>query len=203
MTSSKAPDVLAGGTMRQTYPIKIVTVNRPTYTSECIWGAYLVANDPPTHLVILHTTSGVSEPFTASPNRSSPTHSKWGGDLLPHRGAKLGGVRHVEVGYTSPARLTTWLQDGYYCLAKQTTCSISDLIPQYLALFIRGTGLPTTALQDLGRVGEGESGVGSLCNSWLRQDNKVSYSYADKIDKSFHNSAVLAVECDELRTRKV
>ena len=26
------------------------------------------------------------------------THSKWGGDLLPHRGAVLGGVGHVKVG---------------------------------------------------------------------------------------------------------
>ena len=59
------------------------------------------------------------------------------------------------------------LQDGYYCLAKQTMCSISDLIPQYLALFLRGTGLAAISLQDSARVGEGEGGVVSLGNSWL------------------------------------
>ena len=79
-TSSEGPDVLAG---------------EPRVT---------LTDDRPTHLVILLTTSGVSEPLTGISCQPSPTHS---GDLLPHRGALLGGVRNVEVGYTSPARSTT------------------------------------------------------------------------------------------------
>ena len=50
-------------------------------------------------------------------------------------------------------------------------------------------------------VSEGEGGVGSLGNSWLSQDSKASYSQADKIDNSFHNSAVLSVEFNRFRVR--
>ena len=58
------------------------------------------------------------------------------------------------------------------------------------------------SLQDLARVGEGEDSVGSLGNSWLSKDDKASYSYADKIDESFHNSAVLAVEPEPEKSSK-
>ena len=88
--------------MCHTDSLNIESVECKTSTIEGSWSSQLVANDPPTHLVILLTTSGVSEPLTASTSRSSPTHPVWGGDLLPHRGTLLGGVRHVEVGYTSP-----------------------------------------------------------------------------------------------------
>ena len=83
------------------------------------------------------------------------------------------------------------MEEGYYCLTKHASCSIPDLTPRYLSLFLRRAGLVATSLQDLARVGEGEGGVGSLGNSWLSY--KASYSYADKIDESFHVSAVLAV----------
>ena len=36
-----------------------------------------------------------------------------------------------------------------------------------------------------------------------RIESKAGYSYADKIDDSFHNSAVLSVEFDKLRSRVV
>ena len=48
---------------------------------------------------------------------------------------------------------------------------------------------------------EGELSIGSLKNSRLTLDSEASYSYADKIDKSFHNSADLAIETDGFRTR--
>ena len=53
--------------------------------------------------------------------------------------------------------------------------------------------------QDSARVGKraGVSGAGSLGNSWTSYDSKTSYSYADKMDESFHNSAILAVESDQ------
>ena len=105
--TDKAPDVLAGRTIRHTYSVNIVSVNCWPTTTKCIWGAYLVADDPPTHLIILLTASGVSETLTASPSRSSPTHSEWGGDLLPHRGTLLWRIRHVEVDYTFPASWPT------------------------------------------------------------------------------------------------
>ena len=52
---------------------------------------------------------------------------------------------------------------------KQTSCSVLDLTPCYLSLFLRGTGLAATSLQDLPRVSEREGSVGSLGNSWLSQ----------------------------------
>ena len=168
-TTCKAPDVLAGRTICHAHSIKIATVNWPTRTTKCIWGAYLVANHPPTHLVILLTTSGVSESLTASTGRSSPTHPVWGGDLLPHRGTLLGGVGHVEVGCTSPASWPTTgeTQERYYCLNEHTLCSIFDLPPCYLLLLLRGAGLAAISLQHFGRVGEREGGAGYFGNSWL------------------------------------
>jgi len=116
--------VLARGATCDTNAIYVVSVDGIA-RKEGLWGSNLVADDPPTHLVILLTTSSVSDPFTASSGGPSPTHPEWGGDLLPHRGTLLGGVRHVEIGYSSPAgRSTTgvpsWrtclvgLQEGYY-----------------------------------------------------------------------------------------
>ena len=79
--------------MCHTDAINIVTVNQRTTSSKGISTSYLVANDPPTYLVILHTTSGVSDPITAtSKGGPSPTHPEWGSDLPPHRGTLLGGV---------------------------------------------------------------------------------------------------------------
>ena len=60
-------------------------------------------------------------------------------------------------------------------------------------MFLRGASLINT-LQDWMMEGEGRNGIVSLGNSWLSNDAKTSYSYADKIDKSFHNSAVLVVD---------
>ena len=89
------------GAMCHTNSINIESVD--AIMREGIWRAYLVANDPPTHLVILLTTSGIAEPLTATSVGPSTTYPVWGGDLLPYRGTLLRGVRHVEVGYTSPA----------------------------------------------------------------------------------------------------
>ena len=119
----------------------------------------LVAKDRATHLVILLTTSRVSESLTVQ-TRPSPTHPVWGGDLPPCRGTLLGGVRHVEVDYTSPASWPTTgdltsLQKGYHWLSKQSLCSILDFIPRYPSLCLRGAGLAAISWQDLARVGEG------------------------------------------------
>ena len=75
----------------------IMLVDSPCITTEGIWVSYLVANDPPAHLVILLTTSGVVDPLTVTTVGASPTHPVWGVVLPPHRGTLLGGVRHVEV----------------------------------------------------------------------------------------------------------
>ena len=89
--------------MCDTDTINIGIVDRLKRTLEAIWRSNLVASDPPAHLVILFTTSGVGDPITAASGRISPTHPVWGGVLPPHRRTLLGGVRHVEVDYTSPA----------------------------------------------------------------------------------------------------
>ena len=89
--------------MCHTDSLNIESVECKTSTIEGSWSSQLVTNDPPTHLVILHTTSGIVEPLTATSGRPSPTRPVWGGVLPPHRGTLLEGVRHVEVGYTSPA----------------------------------------------------------------------------------------------------
>jgi len=117
--------VLARGATCDTNAIYIVSINGIT-RKEGLWGSNLVADDPPTHLVILRTASSISDSLTAARGGgSSPTHPLWAGLLPPHRGTLLGGVRHVEVGYTSPAScpvtdglagLAGWvaLQDRYY-----------------------------------------------------------------------------------------
>ena len=63
-------------------------------------------------------------------------------------------------------------------------------------MFLKGACLIVDSLQDSARVSKsaGVSGAGSLGNSWLSCDGKTSYSYADKMDESLHNSAILAVE---------
>ena len=103
--------------MCNTYSIEIVSVNC-SWTLKRIWCAELVADDPPTHLIILFTTSSVVEPLTATrSSRSSPTHPVWGGDLFPRRGTLLGRVGHIEVGYTFPTSCSTTevvLQERYY-----------------------------------------------------------------------------------------
>ena len=82
---------------------------------------------------------------------------------------------------------------------KQTSCSVLDLIPCYLSLFLRGASLAATSLQDLPRVSEREGSVGSLGNSWLSQDHQGSCSYADKRDESSHNSVrFLLFESDRI-----
>ena len=94
--------MLARGATCDTNAVYVVSVDG--IAKEGLWGTNLVADDPPTHLAILHTTSSIGDSFTAtSGDGSSPTHPEWGGVLPPHRGTLLGGVRHVEVGYTSPA----------------------------------------------------------------------------------------------------
>ena len=73
-TSSKGPDVLARKPMRHTNTINIVSVDwqpKPKGT----WTAYLVANDPSTHLVIQTATSGVVDSFTDTCEGSSPMHT--------------------------------------------------------------------------------------------------------------------------------
>ena len=89
--------------MCETNSFKIEIIYRNVRTSKRTWRSYLVADDPPTHLIVLLTTSSVVESLTASTGGSSPTHPVWSGDLPPHRGTLLSGIRHVEVGYTSPA----------------------------------------------------------------------------------------------------
>ena len=148
------------------------TVRHDRSKVQGLWLSYLVADDPPTHLVILLTTSGVVDPLTATSSGSSPTRPVWGGDLPPHRWTLLRGVGHVEVSYTSPATWPTTKglvgsEERYYWLSKQSLCRILDLISCYSSLFLRGAGLAAISLQDLGSVGEGESSVGSLGNSWL------------------------------------
>jgi len=97
-TISKCPDMFAGGAMCDTNSINIETVDWPTIARDKgLWISYGVANDPPTHLVILLTTSGVAETLTATSGGPSPTHPEWGGVLPPHRGAVLGRVGHVKV----------------------------------------------------------------------------------------------------------
>ena len=59
------------------------------------------------------------------------------------------------------------LQERYYRLSEQNSCSIFDLTFCYLSLFLRWAGLAVISLQDLNSVGEGEGGAGSLGNSWL------------------------------------
>ena len=86
-----------------TNSINIGSVDRMTRTNKSPCLSKLVTNDPPTHLVILFTTSRVSDPLTATSVGSPPTHPVWRGDLQPHVRTVLGGTRHVEVGYTSPA----------------------------------------------------------------------------------------------------
>ena len=103
-TCSKGPDVLTGGAVCHTDSINVEGVDRPSRSSKSLWKSTLEAYDPATNLAVLLTTSGVVYSLTARRGRSFPTHPVWGGDLLPNRGAVLGGVRHVEVGYTSPAR---------------------------------------------------------------------------------------------------
>ena len=117
-TSSKGPDVLARRAMCHANSVNIlIIVDWPTRTvKKGLWMSYLVANDPPTHLVVLHTTCGVAEPLTATAGGSSPTHSVWSGVLPPHRGTLLGGVRHVEVGYMSPAN---WAITGIWWLSQE------------------------------------------------------------------------------------
>ena len=102
-TIRECPDVLAGSAMRHTDSIHIVSVYRPTRTKESVCISQLVASDSPTHLVVLLTTSEVSDTLTVTTSGPSSTYPVWSGDLPPHRGTLLGGVRHVEVGYTSPA----------------------------------------------------------------------------------------------------
>ena len=98
-TIDKAPDVLVGEATCHTHSIDVGSTNtvRPPY---------LVASDPPTHLVILLTTSAITESLTDRCS-VSPTHSVWGGDLLPHGGTLLGGIGHIEIRHTSPSRPTT------------------------------------------------------------------------------------------------
>ena len=92
----------------------------------------------------------------------------------------MGWVRHVEVGYMSPAScpttkgLLSWrfrwklfLKERYCRLLEQFSCCIFDLIPRYPSLYLRRAGQAAISLQDLGRVGERKGGVGSLGNSWL------------------------------------
>ena len=50
--------------MCDTNAINIEMVNGQGRTTEQCWGVNLVTNDPPTHLVILLTISGVSDPIT-------------------------------------------------------------------------------------------------------------------------------------------
>ena len=173
-TTSKGPDVLARRTMRHTDSFNIDTVNWPTRTIiKGIWSSYLVANDPPTHLVILLTTSCVVDPITATTGGPSPTHPVW-------EKSDMGWVRHVEVGYMSPAScpttrcLLSWrfrwklfLKERYCRLLEQFSCCIFDLISRYPSLYLRRAGQAAISLQDLGRVGERKGGVGSLGNSRL------------------------------------
>ena len=111
--------MLTGGAVCHTDSINVEGVDRPSRSSESLCNSTLEAYDPAANLAVLLTTSGVVESLTARRGRSFPTHPVWGGDLLPNRGAVLGGIRHVEVGYTSPARPTTdevlvsGLQEGH------------------------------------------------------------------------------------------
>ena len=76
--------------------INIDTVDRLTRIKEGLWRAHLVADDLPTHLVILFTASRISERLTATTSGGfSLTHPLWGGDLPPHRGALLRNVQHM------------------------------------------------------------------------------------------------------------
>ena len=190
-TSSKAPDVFTGRTMRDTYSIKIDTVNWQMLTKEGTWRTYLVADDPPTHLVILLTTSGIVEPLTTTlKDWSSPTHSVWGGDLLPHRGTSIIGVSHVEVSYTSPAICSTTgvvireLQRRYYWLTEQTLCSSFDLVPRCPLMFLRGTDLPAISLQDSVWVCEGKGGGGCLGNAGWARTAKLATAMQTKYTKA-------------------
>ena len=91
-------------------------------------------------MVILLTTMVILLTATTS-GGPSPTHPVWGGVLPPHRGTLLGGVRHVEVGYMSPASWPTTggltgLQERYYWLLEQSLyhfwphSSLSLVVPQ-------------------------------------------------------------------------
>ena len=158
--------------MRHTNAISIKSVNCPNRRSEGIWITYLVASDPPTHSAILFTTRHVSDPLTATRRGSSPTYPEWSGDLLPHRRTLLGGVRHIQIGYTFPTsrpttRVCIALQKGCYRFFEQTSCGIFDLVSCCLSLFIGRAGLAAISLQDLCRIGERKGCVGSLGNSWL------------------------------------
>ena len=76
------------------------------------------------------TASGVSESLTATNTTPSPTHPVWGGGLSPHRGALLGGVRDVEVSYTSPAGPTTRMLNCRISLGTQLKVgSATGLLP--------------------------------------------------------------------------
>ena len=60
--------------MCDTNAIDVVSVDR--IAKEGLWGFNPVADDPPTHLVILYTTSAVGDPLTAAGgDGSSPTHA--------------------------------------------------------------------------------------------------------------------------------
>ena len=61
------------------------------------------------------------------------------------------------------------------------------------------------SLHDSTRVGKraGASGVSSLGTSWLSCDGKTNYNYEGKIERSSHNSAVLAVESAQNLARVV
>ena len=111
------PDMLAG---RATCHTNIEAVDCLTRT-EGICGTSLVANDPPTHLVIPFTASRVSESLTATNTTPSPTHPVW---------ALLGWVRYVEVSYTSPAGPTTRMLNCRISLGTQLKVgSATGLLP--------------------------------------------------------------------------
>ena len=152
--------------------------------------------DPPTHLAILLTTSGIVHSLTATSCRLSSTHSVWGSYL---RWTVLRGIQNVKIGYTSPASWSTTGEGlrNYWFLEKILYCIVNP-VSHSLLICLRAARLAAISLQDLATIGDRVGDVDSQGSSWLYQDNKASYSYAEKIQPTWKGTRSVKTEVNLL-----